>query len=463
MKRLWWLWLGLAMTLVLGGLIGAAWLFTPQVTALSPADGSAGIDPRSPLEVRFSQPMRAESSTLPVAELLSFDPTVDGEVIVAGDRLTFIPARPWPGGVVITATLQGGLRAAAWPGLAVSGSRRWQFSAAQTLLAYLWPANEQADLYALDPAGGDVRQYTSGGGVRDYEFSSDGRWILYSLDRGDGSALLRLDRRRLAQSDGQILEPEMLLDCGADFCRSPRLSPDGRRLAFERAPIDSGLVSVWLLDLQSGEQRLAAAENQASHSPVWSAQGWLAVYNVHLSAYQLYPPDGSQALPVNAQAGEPGVWNPDGSAFLFPDVVEERFNLLEITSSGRLLQVNLQAGALTAPLDLTRQNDLEDMAPAFSPDGGWIAFARKQVGAPGWSQGRQLWLMRSDGAEARSLTADLAYNYYDFAWRADSAQIAFVRSNQNALADPPELWLVNADGSELVQLVIGAFSPQWAP
>ena len=114
-------------------------------------------------------------------------------------------------------------------------------------------------------------------------------------------------------------------------------------------------------------------------------------------------------------------------------------------------------------LDLTQANNIEDTQPVFSPDGRLLAFARKYLDPQRWRAGWQLWVMQKNGLDGRALKEDPFYIYYDFAWSPDSAQIAFVRFNQAILTDPAELWLINADGSNPVQLVIGGYNPQWIP
>jgi Tol biopolymer transport system component len=71
--------------------------------------------------------------------------------------------------------------------------------------------------------------------------------------------------------------------------------------------------------------------------------------------------------------------------------------------------------------------------------------------------------MSEDGSNARLLSDDPNYNHYDFAWSPDGHQIAYLRFDQVSLNKPPELWLVNADGSEAIQLVIGGYNPRWIP
>jgi Tol biopolymer transport system component len=106
---------------------------------------------------------------------------------------------------------------------------------------------------------------------------------------------------------------------------------------------------------------------------------------------------------------------------------------------------------------------VEDANPVFSPDGANLAFGRKYLDIARWTPGRQLWLMHADGAEARPLTDEANFNHYDFAWNPTGDQLAYVRFNKDTLTEPPEIWLINADGSNATQLITGGYSPQWVP
>jgi len=38
-----------------------------------------------------------------------------------------------------------------------------------------------------------------------------------------------------------------------------------------------------------------------------------------------------------------------------------------------------------------------------------------------------------------------------------------VRFNEQTPADPPQIWLINADGSGAQQLMIAGYAPLWVP
>jgi Tol biopolymer transport system component len=80
-----------------------------------------------------------------------------------------------------------------------------------------------------------------------------------------------------------------------------------------------------------------------------------------------------------------------------------------------------------------------------------------------WTFGRQIWIMNPDGTNTHPITDDPNYNHFDLAWSWDSQMLAYVRFNEAQLYELPELWMINADGSNPIQLIIGGYSPLWIP
>jgi Tol biopolymer transport system component len=333
-------------------------------------------------------------------------------------------------------------------------------------LAYLWPAEGAADLYALDPLSGEVLRLTESASVLDYSLSPDGFFIYYSAANAQGgSDLYRLDllHGSVLPGSNQPLEPEVVLKC-MDACRNPQRSPDGRWVAYERleAAPTGGLVGVqvWLLDPVTVELRLAGDPTHHSQNPQWSSTGLLAFFDLDAKAYLIYNPDTQQSVRLSNQTGEPGCWLADGSAYIASEIFYVNLPGSEPVGSSHLLRYPPDGGGST---DLTLADDLEDTAVACSADDLRLAFARKYLDPNRWTPGRQLWLMDSDGGQARALTDEPMYNHYDFAWSPDGRWLAYLRFNQAALTAPPELWMINADGSGPLQLVIGGYAPQWIP
>jgi Tol biopolymer transport system component len=106
---------------------------------------------------------------------------------------------------------------------------------------------------------------------------------------------------------------------------------------------------------------------------------------------------------------------------------------------------------------------VEDVEAVYSPNGQAIAFTRKFLDKAQWTPGRQIWIMSSDGVNPHPIINEADYNHYDLAWSHNGSTLAYVRFNQQDISDPPELWMVDAAGSDPVQLVIGGYSPVWIP
>jgi dipeptidyl aminopeptidase/acylaminoacyl peptidase len=114
-------------------------------------------------------------------------------------------------------------------------------------------------------------------------------------------------------------------------------------------------------------------------------------------------------------------------------------------------------------VDLSQGNFLEDLNPSFAPQGLSLAFSRKSLDPAEWSPGRQLWLLDLEDNQAKTLTTAVDFHHTSFAWHPDGNRLAYVRYNQAKLSDPPEIWLINRDGSENLRLIINAFAPSWIP
>jgi Tol biopolymer transport system component len=147
-------------------------------------------------------------------------------------------------------------------------------------------------------------------------------------------------------------------------------------------------------------------------------------------------PDGSRrrrvtptSLPGDKVEAE---WSPDGTKIVFRLVMRGLYVIdLDGTGPRRLTGV---AG---------------DSGPAWSPDGGRIAFYRRSA----------IWTMRADGTRPRRLAraggGPISYDDGGPAWAPDGRRLVFERGL--------DLWVVNADGSGLARLARGGFRPDWSP
>ena len=255
------------------------------------------------------------------------------------------------------------------------------------------------------------------------------------------------------------------------------VSPDGQYLAYERVAFfggeDPNYPQVWLLELDSqgappegAKPRLAGPELHQTLNPDWSSLGKLAIYDTNLSAFLIVDPTGGEPIQFANQTGQPGDWHPNGREFVAPEInflgenTSPELNNLQPLANSHLIRFDLINGTSES---LTRQEDLEDTAPAFSPDGAYLAFARKSLQAELWTPGRQLWIMRVGTWSAEALTGEELYSHYGFAWSPGGNLLAYVRFNQSVLSEPPELWVMDPFSGQKTQLVVGGYQAQWVP
>ena len=457
------------------GLIGlglvflAGFLFvrnTPRLLEVIPKDGAQEVPATTPLRLRFSRPMLPAS----VEEHLAIIPLQAGSFSWEGTTLIFTPQSPWRSGATITVRLSAGARSAGWLPLALLSEQEWSFIISRPRLVYLYPADQPANLYALEPVSGAVEILSESlFGVLDFSVAPDGTAIYYSARNATGgSDILRLERR-FEEAMRWVSTP--ILECPQALCRSPQPSPDGRWLAYERIPLAGSaptlIPQVYLLALsQTGDAASTQPEGMPigdpqhlTRLPLWSPAGLLSYYDIRQKAFVLFNPQDGTSRTLPNETGEPGCWSPDGKAFVAPEILFLGGEQSGIATS-HLMRYERLSGSVQ---DLSQSPYLEDTSPLFSPDGTRLVLARKYLDAARWTPGRQIWLMSPDGKEVQALTNAPYFNHSSFAWSPDGRQLAYLRFNQEKLTDPPELWLMNADGSQPIQLVIGGYAPQWIP
>jgi Tol biopolymer transport system component len=411
----------------------------------------------APIRVVFSHQPEAAS----LRSHFHIEPGIDGSWSIEGDEAVFLPERALDAGATYSVTLEAGIRGQGDRYLA--DDFRWQFRTRKPQLLYLgWPEPGAAvrQLFVASPEGTQLQLTDHSQGVWDYTVHPQGEAIVYSALRDDGGAdLWRMDRDGAGQ--------EILLACPEAACLNPAWSPEGSLLAYERrniwagAPnLDPSASSIWLLDLEDGEERPVFDYDIALHSPVWAPSGQqLAYMSPTIPGVEVYDLDTGQLQQYANQWGATPAWSPDGTRLVLAELV-----LAGDDMAVRLVRIELADEQM---VDISGDEDfVRDVAPAWSPGGGWIAMGRQFLDDRRWTPGRQIWLTRPDASEAYGIPGEGTADHYGFAWRPDGAALAYARADlsQSPQAIPDvSVWIFDFNKGEPQLVSDDAVLPKWLP
>jgi len=168
---------------------------------------------------------------------------------------------------------------------------------------------------------------------------------------------------------------------------SPRMSPDGKRLAFENGP-----GGIWVHDLARGTTTPVAPATAGVNFPIWSPDGERVTYShpdntARGSGQRIFwrRSDGTgdeEALtPEKVQSAYPSSWSPDGKVLAFEMLSEKDGSCCDIWTM--TLDANGKPQAPKQFLASVNGVDGRSLAgPEFSPNGRWIAYVSTESGTP---------------------------------------------------------------------------------
>ena len=273
-------------------------------------------------------------------------------------------------------------------------------------------------------------------------------YLYYALKSTNGFVLARAIKGANGQPVGT---PQTLVALGNDFGLSSsdsvstiQLSPDGRYVAINGVQ-DHG-DQVWMYDTQHMTVSMVPARVMGNFL------NWLPGGNGHSFLYRAMFPLGPDA-PMDGNQWNPSLWIVDAATsihtnidihVLSADIIDAAASpdgsriIYSITSGlgmGSQIWMMNRDGSSAMQLQnlLSGTNGAQSIAGFFSwsPDGSHIAYERLvDSSTPFLSAG--LWVMNSQGGQARYLAQTDGGHGYTLAWSPDSSKVAYiVRTNLN--------------------------------
>ncbi len=300
--------------------------------------------------------------------------------------------------------------------------------------------------------------------VTGYAISPDKTKVAFTTSEMD----LGLETIWLMNSNGRSLQP--LLTCESAACHNLVWAPDGQRLIYERRELDAagipGWPRLWWLDTinQASEPVLSGDSYSASAS--LSPDGhWIAYYSPPDEGLWLYNFADGRSQFLASEPGAPAVWHPDGQSLLYTafntvewEVEEDEHSADTHSHTNLTTHLFLYDLATGQSQQVSPEVVIEDSVPAWSPDGAWIAFGRRQVRT---AASRQVWLMRADGSDVAPLTDDPELNAGPPQWSPDGRFLLFQRIDLEIADGDPGIWLFEMASGELYEIAHPGYLPKF--
>jgi Tol biopolymer transport system component len=302
------------------------------------------------------------------------------------------------------------------------------------LLAFISFRDGNADVYVIRPDGSGERN-VSHDAADDWApaWSPDGELLAFISDRTGYEQIFVVDQ--------SWDRPRQLSEAGADGGYA--WSPDGQHLVYAASD------GLWRVEVSGGSEELLIAWEDVDlrwgFNPIWAPDGETIYFLARGSVWQVSVSGEGHPSELGTAEADPQccsvVPSPDGSQLAYPAGFVDQ--LLKLSDS--------HGASIRTVSEVLVDNDY---APAWSPDGRWLAFTSA------WSPDADqvVYAVRADGSELRRISPE-GLSATEPSWSPDGLHIAF----DGSTGDRISLYVARFDGGEPRQLTDSGFdfSPTW--
>lgn len=335
----------------------------------------------------------------------------------------------------------------------------WQAFIRPPQVLYISNDAEQ-ELFKVDPdnPSNPVQLTKTGNRIFDYQPSTDGEWIIFSVTNDQmGTDLWIMDR------DGN--NQQVLIDCGGDRCTTPNWSLQTSEIAYtrEQAPVNAtsprGMPRPWIYNLVTGDTYPLFSDSQKiGHGPVFSPNGeWISLWNGIDGGILILNRVSGTTFLLPTGSGDTGSWSQDGKTLYYEGIVVGETNY-----HNTIIRAEIDSQRTTTilgnNLDLSGYNY---RTPKWNPAGIGLAIAAQPNPK---IPGMEVWLVSPDGEKLQTISSDLSSIASFFAWSQDGQKLIFKvdtlssRTGQGKIV----LWKLN-QGQTLTSIANNANFPEWLP
>jgi len=263
-----------------------------------------------------------------------------------------------------------------------------------------------------------VREFLSIARPGEPAVSPDGRWVAYNVTEPDLAAYRRRTDLWLVSAAGGEARRISTDSLGG---RSARWSPDGTAIAY--VTTRGGTPQVWIYEPATGARRQLTSLSTGADGPVWAPAGGMLAF-----VSQVYPDCADDACNQRRAADEERA---PSRARIYDQLLYRHWSSWSDGTRSHLFVVPAAGGT---PRDLLAGKDYDTPVPPFggsadyawSADGKQLAFTTKVGRVQAWTTNSDIYAVSVTGGEPVDLTADMPGAESAPAYSPDGRWLAFL-------------------------------------